>query len=64
MRAVPSRRRPGRRPGPPQRTELLRIWDALDADSRKLVLFIARQAARENGLLPSDALLVITNRAF
>ena len=57
-------RLPGRRPGQMQRAEVLRIWDALDEDGRKVVLFTARQAAREKGLIDPNMPLVITDRAF
>ena len=61
---TPSERLPGRRPGAAQRAEVLRIWDALDEDGRKVVLFTARQAAREKGLIDPNMPLVITDRAF
>ena len=59
-----SERLPGRRPGAAQRAEVLRIWDALDEDGRKVVLFTARQAAREKGLIDPSMPLVIIDRAF
>jgi hypothetical protein len=61
---TPSTRLPGRKPGAPQGAELMRIWDALDSDGRKLVLFVARQMAREKGLVAANTPLVITDRAF
>ncbi len=64
MKRAPSERLPGRRPGAAQRAEVLRIWDALDEDGRKVVLFTARQAAREKGLIDPNMPLVITDRAF
>lgn len=61
--AVP-KRVPGRKPGPDERQEVLRIWDHVDDDSRKMVLFVSRQLAREKGLVPADTPLIITNRVF
>ena len=58
------RRLPGRKPGPDQREELLRIWGHVDDNGRKMILFFARQLAKEQGLVPADAPLVITARAF
>ena len=63
-RRAPSERIPGRRPGAAQRAEVLRVWDALDEDGRKVLLFTARQAAREKGLIDPNMPLVITDRAF
>lgn len=61
--AVP-KRVPGRRPGRDQREELIRIWDQVDDDGRKMMLFVARQLAREQGLVSPEAPLIITNRVF
>lgn len=61
--AVP-KRVPGRKPGPDERQEVLRIWDHVDDDSRKIVLFVSRQLAREHGLVPADTPLIITDRVF
>lgn len=48
--ALKSKRVPGRKPGPAQRDELLRIWGHVDDDGRKLMLFFARTLARDQGL--------------
>ena len=47
-----------------QRAEVLRIWDALDDNGRKFILFAARQAARENRLIDPNVPIVITDRVF
>ena len=62
-RALPERL-PGRKPGPPQREELLRIWRAVDDDGRKMILFVARRLAREQRLVPASTSLVMTDRVF
>ena len=54
----------GRKPNPVQRDELLRIWGHVDDDGRKMMLFFARQMAREQGLVPADTPLMITDRVF
>jgi hypothetical protein len=54
----------GRRPGRAQRDELLRIWDAVGDDGRKMLLFLGRQLAREQGLVSCDEPLLITDRVF
>ena len=61
---TPPTRLPERKPGAAQGAELMRIWDALDVDGRKLVLFVARQTAREKGLVAANTPLVITERVF
>ncbi|WPB83720.1 hypothetical protein [Sediminicoccus rosea] len=58
------RRLPGRKLKPEHREELLRIWGHVDDDGRKMMLFFARQLAREQGLVPADTPLVITDRVF
>lgn len=58
------KRVPGRNPGPEQREELLRIWGHVDDDGRKMILFFARQLAREQGLVPADTPLMITDHVF
>jgi len=58
------KRVPGRKPGPAQRDELLRIWGHVDDDGRKMILFFARQLAREQGLVPTDTPLMVTDRVF
>lgn len=63
-KAMQSRRIPGRKPGPDQREELLRIWGHVDDDGRKMLLFFARQLAREQGLVPADTPLMVTDRVF
>lgn len=55
---------PGRKPGPAQRDEMLRIWGQVDDDSRKLMLFFARTVARDQGLIPPSTPLVMTDRVF
>jgi hypothetical protein len=62
--APKSKRVPGRKPGPAQRDELLRIWGHVDDDGRKLMLFFARTLARDQGLVPSDTPLLMTDRVF
>jgi len=58
------KRVPGRKPGPVQRNELLRIWGHVDDDGCKMMVFFARQLAREQGLMPADTPLMITDRVF
>lgn len=64
VRAAPRGRVPGRKPGPDQREELLRIWGHVDDDGRKMMLFFARQLAREQRLVPADTPLMLTDRVF
>lgn len=59
-----SKRVPGRKPGPAQRDELLRIWGHVDDDGRKLMLFFARTLARDQGLVSPDTPLLMTDRVF
>ncbi len=59
-----SKRIPGRKPGPAQREELLRIWGHVDDDGRKLMLFFARTLARDQGLISPSTPLVMTDRVF
>lgn len=54
---------PGRKPGAAQREEHLRIWDMVDDDSRKLLLFFSRTIAREQGLVAAGTPLVMTESA-
>ena len=58
------KRVPGRKPGPAEREELLRIWGHVDDDGRKMNLFVSRQLARDQGLVPADTPLMITDRVF
>jgi hypothetical protein len=58
------RRLPGRKPGPDQLDELLRIWGHVDDDGRKLMLFVARAVAREQGLVEQSTPLIMTKREF
>lgn len=61
---MPRRERvPGRKPGPAQRGECQRIWDMVDDDGRKLLLFFSRTVAREQGLVPPGTSLVMSDRA-
>ena len=55
---------PGRKPGADQREELLRIWGAVDDDGRKMILFFARQLAREQRLVPPNTPLMMTDGVF
>jgi transcriptional regulator with XRE-family HTH domain len=57
---VGATRLPGRSPGPAQRAEVLRVWDALDADRRKAVLLMVRAMAKDAGLPGSDAPLLLS----
>jgi hypothetical protein len=59
-----SKRVPGRKPGPVQREEYLRIWDLVDDDSRKVMLFFARTVARDQGLVPPGTPLLMTDRVL
>ncbi|SFL13938.1 hypothetical protein [Falsiroseomonas stagni] len=58
------KRVPGRKPRTGQREELLRIWGHVDDDGRKILLFVARQLAREQGPVPVDTPLMITDCVF
>lgn len=53
---------PGRRPGPRQLAELERIWNAVDDDGRKMLLYFARQLAKEQGLVPLGTPLVMADQ--
>jgi hypothetical protein len=53
---------PGRKPGPAQREDYLRIWDMVGDDSRKVMLFFSRTVAREQGLVAPGTPLVMTER--
>jgi hypothetical protein len=63
-RMTAPRRVPGRKPGPEQLEEVLRIWGHVDDDGRKMILHVSRQVAREQGLVPADTPLIITDRVF
>lgn len=59
----PKRERvPGRKPGPAQRDEFLRIWDMVDDDGRKPMLFFSRTVPRDQGLVSPSTPLVMTDR--
>lgn len=58
------KRVPGRKPGPAQREEMLRIWGHVDDDGCKLMLFFARTVARDQGLIPPSTPLLMTDRVF
>lgn len=58
------KRVPGRKPGPAQRDEYLRIWDAVDDDRRKVLIFFARGIAQDAGLVPPNTSLLMTDRVF
>ena len=64
IRAAHERTLRNRKPGPDQREELLRFRGHVDDDGRKMMLFFARQLAREQGLVPADTRLMITDRVF
>jgi hypothetical protein len=52
------KRRADHVPGPAERAELLKLWDGLDAETRKVVIFMVRAAAREAAAIterPLDA---------
>jgi transcriptional regulator with XRE-family HTH domain len=53
-----TQRLPGRRPGQAERAELLRLWDSLDPEARKMIIFMTRAVARETGALPPQASLL------
>jgi hypothetical protein len=62
FRTTAPKRIPGRKPGPAEREEVCRIWDHVDDDGRKMILFFSRQLAHEHGLAPADTPLIITDR--
>ena len=55
---------PGRKPGPEHLDEFARVWGAVDDDGRKVILFVSRQLARDQGLVPADTPLMIIDRVF
>jgi len=61
---APSERFPGRKPGPSEREELLRIYDAVGDERRKAGLFFFRELARDAGLVPPETPLMITDGVF
>ena len=62
---VPRKERvPGRKPGPAQREEYFRIWDLVDDDGRKVMLFVARTVACDQGLVPPGTPLLMTDRVL
>ena len=52
------------RPGPQRQAELERIWHAVDDDGRKMLLYFARQLAKEQGVMPPGTRLVMTDQVF
>jgi hypothetical protein len=52
----------GRKPKPAQRDGMLRSWDMVDDDSRKVMLFFSRTVAREQCLIAPGTPLVMTDR--
>lgn len=56
------KRLPGRKPTPADRDELVRIWDALPDDERKVLLFFAVQLAKKAGLPEGDGPLMRTGK--
>jgi len=63
-KAIRTPRVPGRQPGPEHFDEVARVWGAVDDDGRKVILFVSRQLAREQGIVPADTPLIITNRVL
>ncbi len=55
---------PGRKPGPEQREEYLRIRGAVDDDHRKMLIYFARGMAQDAGLVPANTRLLMTDRVF
>ena len=55
---------PGRKPGPEHLGEVGRIWGAVDDDARKMILFLARSIARNQGLVAAETPLLITECVF
>ncbi|MFH5927457.1 hypothetical protein [Roseomonas xinghualingensis] len=51
-----SPRIPGRKLTASQRAEVLRVWDALDDDRRKLILIVVRAMAKDAGISDGDIL--------
>ncbi len=64
VKAPSAERVPGRKPGPEQRDEYLRIWDAVDDNHRKMLIFFARGMAQDAGLVPPGTPLLMTDRVF
>lgn len=58
----PTGRRLGPNPTPADRDELLRLWDALSGEGKKLVLFAAVAAAKEEGLAEGDGPMIRTGK--
>ena len=63
-KTIRTTRSPGRKPGPEHLDEVARVWGAVDEDGRKMILFVSRQLARDQGLVPADTPLMITDRVF
>lgn len=63
-RTTPHERVPGRKPGPDQNDEVMRIWGHVDDEGRRMILFFARQVARDQGLVPTDTRVMITDQVF
>ncbi|MBR0658693.1 hypothetical protein [Neoroseomonas oryzicola] len=55
---------PDRKPGPEQRDEYLRIWDAASDNVRKKLIFCSRAVEMDDGLVPPGTPLMITDRVF
>ncbi|RVT91400.1 hypothetical protein EOD42_22355 [Rhodovarius crocodyli] len=49
------KRIPGRKPGPADRAEFIRLWDEMSDDGRKQAYFFMRSLSIEEGLLAEDA---------
>lgn len=52
----------GRKPTPADREELVRIWDALSDDGRKMLLFVAVALAKDAGLPEGEGPLIRTGK--
>lgn len=63
-RTTLNERVPGRKPGPEHFDEVARVWGAIDDDGRKVILFVSRQLARDQGLVPADTPLIINDRVL
>ena len=63
-KTIRTTRFPGRKPGPEHLDEVARVWGSVDDEGRKVILFISRQVGRDQGLVPADTPLMITDRVF
>jgi len=58
----PKKRVPGRRPGPAEREEILRLWDAMSHDGRKIVYATVRAVAVNDGVLPAGSSVLVRGK--